>query len=657
MQLLIRIQSGKTLCLDCTPKDTIESIKLQILDLHGYNPAQQSIVYENKILQSNKSISYYNLQSLSVLDLHIRFTSLEMHAIRVSFSQELHYCIPSIKHAKNNVLELKCPSNMMIGAIINELKLQEFKHALNIIDAKDHRSPIPNQTRLSFFGKKEHCFHIHLCLQNLSLDEKLNIIKIMCAGIDFSHVKSPFACMERILHWEFLDIHDFNSLANCRTVVERECNTEFDSYLDVIKFNDDLRTLNRLIVDCKKYNIEKSYIITLEAERYLFFILFALYFYLNIFCTLSFIGMLANLDVKLSELRDLREQKLKRIERNLLRNYVRIMGQNYIWSAETFTGFLRYESFISLSFPIYNKMTRCLTDIKFNGRMIPEINDSVLILCGISGDFYCDLRGRILNKIKHLLRIYGNNVSDDTLASMKAFGMCCGCTVKAVNTAHVPCGHMVYCKECSAIALRSSSGCPICRTIIATVVTTFHSGIHSLSMVDNDGHIIDIDDENKHEISILDEFHSETDAETSFTTIEMENKESENNILCETDILREMYSYLLKDMKSKCHSIESKDINSLVLLLLGITDGQKRKSILDKFSLLRERVNGKNRNVSGKHMCCVCTENEVKTTIVPCGHCVYCVDCAKQSLNHTIKCPVCRKLLLTIIPTFKSGFE
>ena len=69
MQILVKTLMGKTLTLNVYPSDTIENIKKKIQEKEGYKPDQQRLIFGEKQLEDNKTLSEYGIQNQSVLSL------------------------------------------------------------------------------------------------------------------------------------------------------------------------------------------------------------------------------------------------------------------------------------------------------------------------------------------------------------------------------------------------------------------------------------------------------------------------------------------------------------------------------------------------------------------------------------------------------------
>lgn len=68
MQVFIRVIGGSTLTIDVEPFDTIDHIKLKVMDRTWIPPSRQNIIYMNKTLQDGRTLSDYNIQKESTLN-------------------------------------------------------------------------------------------------------------------------------------------------------------------------------------------------------------------------------------------------------------------------------------------------------------------------------------------------------------------------------------------------------------------------------------------------------------------------------------------------------------------------------------------------------------------------------------------------------------
>lgn len=90
----------------------------------------------------------------------------------------------------------------------------------------------------------------------------------------------------------------------------------------------------------------------------------------------------------------------------------------------------------------------------------------------------------------------------------------------------------------------------------------------------------------------------------------------------------------------------------LVSLFLYFKRRRDREVELDLMRRMREEVNvlGEGEVLDQQEACVICMDRQRNVVILDCGHICCCIDCAQRVNN----CPVCRRVIARLIPTFNS---
>ncbi len=83
-QIFIKTLQGKTLTLDVSDADTIQSVKNKIFEKEGIPQDQQRLVFNGKQLEDDKTIADYNIQADSNIHLVLRLRGGKRRAKKAS---------------------------------------------------------------------------------------------------------------------------------------------------------------------------------------------------------------------------------------------------------------------------------------------------------------------------------------------------------------------------------------------------------------------------------------------------------------------------------------------------------------------------------------------------------------------------------------------
>ena len=115
LEIFVQVTSQEIITLEVDSSDTIGNLKEKIKDKKGFPAEEQHLFFQRKKLKDDRTVSDYNIQNESTLNLFLQVPAEQMYRLEVNILTENRRRVTLVVNASDSTLELKRKIEDMTG--------------------------------------------------------------------------------------------------------------------------------------------------------------------------------------------------------------------------------------------------------------------------------------------------------------------------------------------------------------------------------------------------------------------------------------------------------------------------------------------------------------------------------------------------------------